>query len=252
MNNMHNLQQTIDKQSVRTRIKNRQLQTAKIAGLISLMAFIMMFAPFHSWNKLQGNYAVAFLSSFVFISAAIVALIFRSRSKKQDKLISGETLIVGWVMDEATKKTYANHLFATKKAKNLGLFILITLLSALIFGVFIIFMDEGKWFMFLFFVGIVLLIGLFAFIIPYYYRYKNSRGDGYVLIGKKYAYVNGFFHNWDFPLSGLDKVQIMDKPFRGLYLRYYYYTTTLRNEEVIEIPVNENIDIEKIVEKLKT
>jgi hypothetical protein len=113
-------------------------------------------------------------------------------------------------------------------------------------------MDEGKLLMLLFFIGIVVLTGLFAFFMPYYYRYKNLRGDGYVLIGKKYAYVNGFFHNWDFPLSGLDKVKIMNKPFRGLYLRYYYYTRTLRNEEVIEIPVNENIDIEKIVEKLIT
>lgn len=249
---MRNSQQTIDKQSVRRRIKNRQSQTAKIAGLISLIAFITMFAPFQSWNKLQGNYAVAFLSSFVFISAAIVALMFRSRGKKQDKLISGETLIVGWVMDNATRKTYANHLFVNKKAKNVGLFILIALFSALIFGVFIFFMDEGKLLMLLFFIGIVVLTGLFAFFMPYYYRYKNLRGDGYVLIGKKYAYVNGFFHNWDFPLSGLDKVKIMNKPFRGLYLRYYYYTRTLRNEEVIEIPVNENIDIEKIVEKLIT
>ena len=249
---MLHLQQNSDKQNVQRGIKNRQLRTAKIAGLISLVAFIAMFLPFHSWNKLHGNYAVTFLSLFVCLSAAVVAYMFRSRSRKLDKLISGESQIAGWVLDETEKKMYADHLFAGKKTKNSALFITTSLLLALVFGVFIIFMSEGRLFMFLFLLGIVALIAGFAFGMPYYYRYKNLKGDGNILIGRKYAYVNGFFHNWDFPLSGLDKVEIMNEPFRGLRLRYYYYTRTLRNEEVIEIPASQNTDMKTIIEKLKT
>ena len=249
---MLNLQQNSDKQNIRRSIKNRQLQTAKIAGLIAFIALIAMFLPFNSWSKLHGNYAVTFLSLFVSISAAVSAYMFRSRSRKLDKLISGESQIAGWVLNETEKKMYADYLFAGKKTKNRALFITTTLLLALVFGVFIIFMNEGRLFMFLVFSGIVALIAGFAFGMPHYYRYKNLQGDGNVLIGRKCAYVNGFFHNWDFPLSGLKKVEIMHEPFWGLRLRYYYYTRTLRNEEVIEIPANQNMDMNTILEKLKT
>lgn len=245
------MQQQIKSNPLNKEIKNRQRRTAKTAGLISFTAVIVIFLPFQSWSGMQGIYAITFVAFFLFIASVLVTVIFRSRSRKMDKLISGIELIAGWKLNDEEKKAYVNHLFITEKGKNGGLFFVITLFMVLFFGLFIVFMEEGKWAMFLFFVGITAVIALFAFGMPYYYRFRNNRGDGYVLIGKKYAYVNGTFHNWDFPLSGLVKAKVIQKPFYGMLLHYYYYDRTLRNEEVLKIPASKNIDMKEITEKLK-
>ena len=236
---------------INKRIKNRQRHIAKTAGLLSFFAALAIFFPFQPWSGLQGCYAVTLIALFVFLSLLVVAFIFRGRGKKMDKLISGEELIAAWRLNDEKKETYVNHLFLSEKEKNRGIFILITLFMVLSFGLLILFMKENRWPMFLFFVGIMSFIALFAFGMPYYYRFRNGRGDGYVLIGRKYVYVNGFFHNWDFPLSGLVKAKAIQKPFYGLLLHYYYYDRTPRNEEVLQIPANQNINIEEIIEKLK-
>ncbi len=86
---------------------------------------------------------------------------------------------------------------------------------------------------------------------PAFYRNKNLKGDGVIMIGQKFAYINGFFHNWDFPLSGIQKVKIIDKPFHGLYIKYYYFDRTLKNTEELNIPAPPDIDLEHVVSLLK-
>ena len=76
------------------------------------------------------------------------------------------------------------------------------------------------------------------------------KGDGNVLIGKKFAYINGFFHNWDFPLSGIKKVKIVEKPFYGLFIQYYYTDRTLINTEELTIPAPKDIDLQMVLNEL--
>lgn len=234
----------------RTNVKNRQRQTAISAVVIAVVALVMTMLPFQSWSALEGAYAVTVLSLFVFIAAIVVAVMFGSRSRKMRRLISGDTLLYSWVLDEEAKRVYVNRLFRQEKSRNKMLFFVVAICMTLVFGLFIIFMKEYRSTMFFFYAGITAFVALFAFGMPYYYRCRNRKGDGYVLIGSRYAYVNGFFHNWDFPLSGLVKAEVMHRPFYGLKLQYYYYDRTLRHEEVLEIPANEAIDLKTIVEQI--
>ena len=86
---------------------------------------------------------------------------------------------------------------------------------------------------------------------PQYYKYQNLKNDGKVLIGAKFAYINGYFHNWDFVLSGLSKVKVMRQPFYGINLVYYYTDRTLNNSEELFIPANENENLDELVSILK-
>ncbi len=76
------------------------------------------------------------------------------------------------------------------------------------------------------------------------------QGDGKILIGKKFAYVNGFFHNWDFILSGIKKSRIIDQPFYGLYIQYYYTDLTLTNTEEVNIPAPKDVDLNIVLAAL--
>ena len=246
------MQQETTSEPFSLRIKNRQWNIAKTAGFIAFISALAVFLPYQSWSGLKGNYALSFIALFLFLSSVVVAFIFRSRARKMDKLIWGEEIISSWTLDDDARRAFADHLFTSEKGKNNGLFIVITLIMVLFFGLFILFMEEGRWMMFLFFLVIMTLIALFAFGMPYYYRFRNNRGDGYVVIGRKYAYVNGFFHNWDFPLSGLKEVKVIQKPYYGILLRYYYYDRTLRNEEVLTIPAIRDIDLKQLIEIIKS
>ena len=80
---------------------------------------------------------------------------------------------------------------------------------------------------------------------------KNSKADGHILIGAKYAYINGFFHNWDFLLSGLSSVKIITEPFYGINLAYYYTDRTFTHSEELLIPANTETNLEDLVGVLK-
>jgi hypothetical protein len=85
---------------------------------------------------------------------------------------------------------------------------------------------------------------------PFYYKYQNSKNDGNILIGAKFAYINGYFHNWDFPLSGIKKASIIDQPFYGLYIQYYYTDRTFTNTEELNIPAPKQLDLNIVLTAL--
>ena len=195
--------------------------------------------------------SIAFISFFLLISSIVIGFIFRSREKKLQSLITGENLIASWALNAIEKEQYVHHLFQNEKGKNKGIFIITTVLIVIIFGIFILFIDEGKAAMFFIMLGLIAFIALFAFGMPFYYKQQNSTNDGYILIGKKYAYINGYFHNWDFPLSGIKKASIINEPFYGLHIQYYYTDRTLTNTEELNIPAPENINLQDVLNSLK-
>ncbi len=215
----------------------------------AFFAFIIILA-FMDLDVLPIHPAIAFISFFLFVSSIVIAFMFRSREKKLQSLITGENLIASWKLNSEEKSQYVNFLFQNEKSRNISIFIVTTILIIIIFGAFIIFIDEGKAAMFFIMLGLIAFIALFAFGMPHYYKQQNSKNDGNILIGKNYAYINGYFHNWDFILSGIKKAKIIDKPFYGLYIKYYYTDRTLTNTEELNIPASQNVNLQKVVDVL--
>lgn len=233
------------------KVKNSQLKAVVISLIVSLLGVILAFLTFTEGSPLYKAYAVTLISIFVAVAGLIVALIFRSRAKKMKTLISGENVIASWQLNNQQKSEYASFLFQNEKAKNKVIMWITTVLIVVIFGIVILLMDEGKGVMFLVMIALIGIIAVFALGMPAIYRNKNLNGDGVILIGRKFAYINGFFHNWDFPLSGIQKVKMIEKPFHGLYIQYYYYDRTLKNREELSIPASPDIDLRHVVSLLK-
>ncbi len=230
-------------------IKNNQMPIAKRAWYLAVFFFLIIFSAFSEIIEIHP--AIVMISIFLFIMSVIIGFMYRSRGKKLQNLISGDNLIASWILTPDLKKAYVNTLFEQRRGMNMLILLVISVMAIVIFGLFILFIDEGKLFMFEALIGLIAFLSIFAFGMPYYYRYKNMQGDGYILIGKKYAYVNGFFHNWDLPLSGIKRVRIIKKPFYGLSLVYYYTDRTLKHSEELIIPANENVDLEALVKRFK-
>lgn len=234
----------IDLQNNQTGIVKKAWYAAGSFALVIIVAFI-------DFDALPIHPAIVMISIFFLIMAIIIALMFRSREKKLQSLISGENLLASWTLNKAQKNAYVNYLFKHEKGKNSVILLSISLIAIVVFGLFILMIDEGKLAMFLVLIGLLVLLSIFAFGMPLYYRYQNSKNDGKILIGAKFAYINGYFHNWDFVLSGLSKVKVMKTPFYGINLVYYYTDRTLKHSEELFIPANENEDLSELIIALK-
>lgn len=234
-----------------TNLENKQIKISNGAWLVAIFFFIVTIFPFYEGNPLTKIWAVAFLSFFFGISSIIVAIMYRMRSNKFKKLLSGEKTLAHWTLSEFEKQKYVDYMFENRKKKNKFNFMLISIFMVVIFGFIIIMMDDdNRMVMVYILIFYLTLFGSFAYLMPFYFKNKNLKGDGHVLIGKEFAYVNGFFHNWDFPLSGIEDVKIIKEPFYGLHLTYYYTTRSLRNTEEIDIPAPLNFDLNELINQL--
>lgn len=240
----------IDKINKKITIENSQSSIVKKFWYAAAFFTFVIVVAFMDLDVLPIHPAIAFISFFLLVSSIVIAFMFRSREKKLQSLITGENLIASWTLNSTEKSQYVNYLFQNEKSRNMGIFIITTVLIILIFGAFIIFIDEGKAAMFFIMLGLIAFIALFAFGMPFYYKYQNNTNDGNILIGKNYAYINGYFHNWDFILSGIKKAKVINKPFYGLYIKYYYTDRTLTNTEELNIPGSQNVDLQKVVDVL--
>jgi hypothetical protein len=172
---------------------------------------------------------------------------YGKRSKKMKALLGKSELLAGWDMDREMKEIYVaefrREIYSRSK-------MLLWVISGffLFFTVLFLFILKDDWPIFVVIMGsaylVILMAGLSA---PPYYTSRNRKGDGHVLIGAKYIYINGYFHNWDFPLSGLTSIKPIEKPFRGIELVYFYTVRRNVQTQEIRIPVPAFVDQEKII-----
>jgi len=244
--------QEFDYQSINRNLKIKNSQSVVVRGAwwVTLAAVVLVILTTLKESPLYGMHPFTFLGGFIALGSLVVALIFRARAKKLSTLISGENVVAAWQLSQEEKAIYSHYLFAHERSKNLLILGITTFLIVVIFGLFILLIDEGRGAMLVVMLGLIVILSLFALGMPIFYRQKNLHSDGIILIGRKFAYVNGFFHNWDFPLSGIQKVKPIDKPFYGLYMQYYYFDRTFKNTEELFIPAPPGTDVHNLAMEL--
>jgi hypothetical protein len=233
------------------KIENRQAKASRNSLIVALVSAILMVLPFYEGNPISDIWGISFIALCSLITSLIVALMYHNRSKKMNSLLNKSKLLAGWDMDATMKDIYVTELSREIYARSKTLLWIISGFF-LFFVVLFLFIVGDDWPLFLAIMGsvymIIFIAGLSA---PPYYTAKNKRGDGHVLIGAKYIYINGFFHNWDFPLSGLTSLQPIDEPFKGIELVYFYTVRHSVQTQEIRIPVPEFIDVEKLISQIQ-
>ncbi len=235
----------------RLSVNNHQRSIAIWSRFLAVLFAVFFLLPFLKNNFLTGQWALAFVALFLAVSALVVGYIFGKRADKLDSLISGQNLLAQWKLSGEQKQKYADSLFERERARNKLQMWVVSVLLVIIFGFVMVLMDEGRLLMLGMMISLIVLVGFFAWVMPQYYRNKNASGDGHVLVGKKFVYVNGYFHNWDFPLSGIREVKYVQKPFAGLYIAYYYTDRTFKNTEELVIPIPESVDLDPLIREIK-
>lgn len=232
---------------------NSQQAIASRFWIGTLSAAIMTSCVFIDGTVLSGIWALGLIGIFLTVSAGVCGMIFTRRAKKMDQLISGAKVLAGWEMDEQMLKEYAMLHNAESRTKNDAIMTLVTILFVVITLPFLFFLESDERLGFaLIMAGVLAIVFLASRFFPMYYRRQNLRGDRRILLGPKYAYLNGYLHNWDFPLSGLKEVKIITTPFYGLQLVYYTTDRTFKHDHVLKIPAPRNTDLQKVIVALRS
>ena len=234
------------------KLKNSQKRISNVFWILMVVFDLLMVLPFCDGNPASGFWALALISIFLSLSSCVVAVIFLSRARKMDKLLAGEGLLARWELDDEALHVYVTNQKMESSEKNKAIMWLIAVFFGLITLLFLFFLDSDESAGFLLIMGSIVLIvfGASRFF-PWYYHHQNLKGDRQVLIGSKYAYINGYFHNWDFPLSGLRKIAASTKPFYGLHITYYYTDRTLKHTHDLKIPAPAGMNLLPVIERIR-
>lgn len=233
------------------KIENMQAKAARNSLIVAAFSAVLVVLPFYQGNPLSDLWGISFITLCSFFTSLIVALMFQKRSKKMKSLLNQSMLLAAWDMDKEMKDIYVAEFRREIYSRNKMLLWVITGFFVL-FTVIFLFIVKDDWPVFLGIMGSAyLLIFVAAISAPPYYTSKNKRGDGHVLVGAKYIYINSYFHNWDFPLSGLSSIEPISKPFRGIELIYFFTVRRNVQTQEIRIPTPDFIDAEKLIAQIQ-
>jgi hypothetical protein len=231
----------------------RKPQRLTVVCWLAAILFAMTgVGVFREGTPLSGIWPLGLLSIFLTVSSLVCGMIFTHRARKMARLLSGEEVLASWILDDAMRRTFAQVQNQESQAKNSAVILLIGAFFLVITILFLFFLkaDERLGF-FGIMAGLFLVVFIASRFFPWYYHRRNLQGDGQILLGGKYAYINGYLHNWDFPLSGLKRVKVINTPFYGLQLTYYTTDRTFRHDHELKIPAPESVDLDKVAARLR-
>ena len=218
-------------------MKNSQRRISNLWWiLLFVFAFCMVIPSITGLDGFDGGFAIIFVAGFMVIMSIIIALIYRSRAKQLDKILSGEGRIIVWKYAPDEWQRFVENDFKEEKQAKKFLFFLISGISVVV-GV-ILWITVKDILIFFIALGIIPIVALPAFIVPRARYSKLMNSEPKALIAQKGTIVGRMFHLWVKMGARLDEVSIdtEDEPAM-LVFQYSIPTRNGRQTETARIPV---------------
>ncbi|MCB1278657.1 hypothetical protein [Prosthecobacter sp.] len=219
---------------------NRDLKFARRAWIVALIAFLACFVPgLAGWDMMDIGFALIMLCGMVSLTALITALVFRSRGKQAEALLSGTgEFIVEWSIPPELWREILQLQCEEEKTMKMGLLRIVWFFCVL-FGVGFIVFDPDAGIV----VGVVMLLlmvmtGLLAKLTPGARMRRLGKAETRVRVGKKCVMLGDELHSWSMPGSWLRDVALEEEDGRSwLRVCYAFITRTGIQEENVLLPV---------------
>lgn len=204
--------------------------------LMAVFTFIVFLPSIIGLDGMDGGFAISFVSGFMVLTCIIVILVYRSRAKQLDKILSGEGRIaIRKYSPEEWMRFIAIDFEAEKKAKKM-MFILVSVISVVV-GVILMIVIKDILILFIT-LGIIPLVSIPAFLAPRMRYRKLQQSESTALIAENGVIVGKMFHLWVKMGARLDCVLIdMESDPKIIEFSYSMPTRNGRQEEVARIPI---------------
>lgn len=176
---------------------NPPRRTALIwSGIILIGIFVFFIPSLTGMDGFNGGFALSCLGGFIAMIGIIAAVIYFRMATILDKITKKENILVHWQYAPDQWKSYTEQEHKEDTGARRGLFIMITVISAVICLVFAI-VEHDDYYIFIFiFLGIVAITGLTAFLSGLTNYLNNKARIGEVYIALDGLYLNRQMHIW--------------------------------------------------------
>lgn len=180
---------------------------AAITTGIAFLAAVLIFLP--GWigiDGMDGGYALSFISTWIALSAALVAWYFWWRASQLDRLIAGETALAHWQYTPAEWQAFTGTELIEQTRENRGLWFFMAGMCLLLGALFWLFDREAGLFVLLVMAGVTVVLAAAAFGLPRLRYTRRQSRPGEAWLSPSAVYFDGVFVPWNLWESRLDKV----------------------------------------------
>jgi hypothetical protein len=234
-----------------SRIPNKQKQFFRLCTYIGIF-FALIFLINILFFDAIGEWAspIIFLSIWLSLSSFGVSLIFKKRAKNIDNAISNSEIIAEWDIDKKEWETFKNHESLIRKSEKKAAFLILTMITIIVFVPFIIVIPEAKLVMACVGLFLIFFYSVLAFFIPFVFSKFVRYSDVKIVIMRKGVLIDNQYHTWDFPFSRLKKASVLKKPFNHISIIYSFFDRLGPRTYNIVLPIKNIKQAYNIVEKL--
>lgn len=222
----------------RTKPRNPHTSTSIVFLILTIIFIFIIFLPsILEMDMMRWGFGIAFISFFLVILSAITSGIYGSMARKLSSLFSEANTIAHWHYSKEEWLKYTQTEFKKQKTEKRNLFILITVVVIVVGGIFTLTHRDAWKPLTIGFLGLLLLLGFFAVIVPRikFYRNKNNSNPD-VFIGLNGIFIGGEFHLWNYLTSKLEEVTVDDSKML-INIKYSYSTNTGTESTDVRIPI---------------
>lgn len=176
---------------------NKEKRYLLISLGFGLLGGIAMALPFiFPIDISSGGGAMIAVGLLFLITGPIVAIMFWSRSSAFDKLLDNSNLLAHWQYTTEEWQAFAKNEYEYRKGENIGLFIMVAVISLIIGGVFWIADPDTGPFIMAVLVGLIVLIAVIAYFVTRSYAGWSKDREVEARIGLHGLIINQQFHVW--------------------------------------------------------
>ena len=230
--------------------RNPQRNIARGWMVMTLLFMLLIFMPTYAGiDGMSGGYAISFVSFFMVIISIIIVLIYRSRAKQLDMILTGSGVVAVWKYQGYEWQEFARADFEEEKKAKKFLFILVSVI-AIIIGI-ILWIVIKDILIFYITLGIIPIVAIPAWLAPRMRFSKLMKSEPEAIIAENGVIVGKMFHLWVKMGARLDSVALLtEEPPAILAFNYSMPTRNGRQEEVarVLIPAGKMEEAEKVAE----
>lgn len=221
-------------------IVNRNSKTARSAWITALVFLLACFLPaFGGWDMMKGGYAMILLSGFACLAAVITALIYGSRSRQAEALLSGTGgFMAEWSIPPELWGEILQRQFEEEKSAKRILLGIVWFFCLTIGAGFILYDPKpGLWVAAV--LGLLMVVtGLAASLTPGARLRRLRRTEARVRLGRECVMLGDELHSWSLVGSWLQGADLeMEGDRHWLRVRYAFLTRAGVQEEQVLLPV---------------
>lgn len=233
-------------------IKNTQKTALKIWIFSASVFLFMILYGYTNFRISSFDGALIMVGITLFLTSLVFIRVTYRNSKLIDRALKRKELVVHWKYTKKEWEDYIEHEYNYRSGEKQLIAIFLSAFTILIFGLFILFIPEGKLAMFFVMLGLIAMYAFLGYILPpLLHMIRKQKGE--VIILTKGVLLNKTFHTWDMLLSKLGKVTIEQNPYHHISLTYKFVDRTGPRQYTIHIPIpkSNKKDLKEIISQLK-